>query len=152
MKAQKWEELSKTQRVAYVTGAALFAVLLVSKLFSGGSGDASDQAREPASSAATTAINSRTPCTEAASAFDARDAEAARAIDHFIESVMRQADQEHIRRHEGGIIARMSDDGFSTIRATTISYCRQHTDDTVQQAAVAMYDGVRGAQVSMGLR
>ena len=48
MKAQKWSDLSKTQRVAYVTGAVLVTVLLVSKLFSGGSGgprNAGDRAR-----------------------------------------------------------------------------------------------------------
>ena len=47
MKAQKWEELSKTQRVAYVTGAALFAVLLGSELFSSGSGKTNEQPQKP---------------------------------------------------------------------------------------------------------
>ena len=47
MKARTWSELSKTQRVAYVTGAALVAVLLVSGLFSGGSGSTNDGTRKP---------------------------------------------------------------------------------------------------------
>ncbi len=50
MKAQKWEELSKTQKVVGVSAAVLVAALLGSELFSSGSSgsdDPSDHVRRP---------------------------------------------------------------------------------------------------------
>ena len=47
MKAQKWHELSKTQKAVYVLVPTLITVLWLNSLFSGGSDHASDHAEKP---------------------------------------------------------------------------------------------------------
>ena len=97
-------------------------------------------------------FNSATSCSTVASAYDTGDAEAARQIDQYIGKVMRKTDSEYVNKGQGGVIAKLTPDSFSEVRALAVSYCRQHQTESLLQATLAMYDGIRGFETGMGAK
>ena len=83
-------------------------------------------------------VHDYTTCDYAASAFDRGDSSLAKYIDEYISRVMTVTDNEN-RLH---VIGKLSDDGFGTVRAAVISYCRQHRSATLHDASVTMLEGI----------
>ncbi len=64
---------------------------------------------------------------------------------------MNQREAEHTRRGEAGVISRLSGDGLLSMVAMAGARCQQDERQTIQAAAVSVYDGFRAVQREMGI-
>lgn len=96
-------------------------------------------------------VTNQTRCPVAVAAFDANNREKALEAVTFIKNAMEALDSMHTENGEPGIIAQLSDDGFTKLALLAVERCREYPKSTVYNSAAFVYQGTREAELSTGL-
>ena len=82
-------------------------------------------------------LTDRTLCADAIKMFDTTGLA---EVDDYIKNEMNLLDRKYTENGEPGIIAHLSHDDFSMLLAVTTDFCRDHSHETVYDAAAHAYN------------
>jgi hypothetical protein len=95
-------------------------------------------------------LTDKTHCNVAVQPFENNDTEGALEVMIFIKNTMEALDSIHTDNGEPGVIANLSDDGFSHIALAAVENCREKPKTTIHDSAAFVYMGLRELEFSVG--